>query len=231
MAWPPDGGSRKGADGCGAAAGGRGAMAWARSAAGWLGGFLLLPGEPGGQGPGLGGGGEQAPRLGKSGAPWEPRKGRERCRAPGWEPLADMGGTHAARRCLDPGWTPHPARSGVTGCLDRNLKRGAVTAADGTPGVQQKPDFVKEPRHPHPTPAPGAVLTLWCTPGVLPGHRPLPAPPPRQGQLPFPTPSFPQVHTLKSEFCPSAPQVASGDSAVCASGRSALGSPHLSLSD
>lgn len=109
------------------------AMAWAPSVAGWLGGFLLVPGEVGGQGTragklaGLGIRRRGVPKSRPLGAP----KGRFPCA--GREPLAMVGCTHTrgdalplARSWVD----PLPPRQLVPGCLDGKLKRDAGTVVD-----------------------------------------------------------------------------------------------------
>lgn len=93
-------------------------MAGAPSVAGWLGGFLLVPGEVGGQGPragrlvGLGTRKQGVPKSRPMGAPKETVCGAQH--REGNPSLWSGARTPAAMRChwLDPGWTTPLARSG-----------------------------------------------------------------------------------------------------------------------
>lgn len=86
----------------------QGAMAWAPSVAGWLGGFLLVPGEVGGQGP----------RAGRLAGLGTRRRGVPKSRPMGSRKGTERGTQHQegnpSPRCtltalcchwLDPGWT------------------------------------------------------------------------------------------------------------------------------
>lgn len=174
--------------GRGGRAGGRGAMAWARSVAtGWLGGFLLLPGElGGGQGPGAGG----LPGLGtrRRGVPKSrsrgggvPRKGP--CPEASTGPGTCRHGGWAAHRRRRAAWIlagrtttlPAPARGGVTGCLDGKLKRGAGdNCGHEPPGVLTEASVSERPGHPAVAVPTLGDMHAQCSPSR--SSLPLPAP-------------------------------------------------------
>lgn len=129
----------------------RGTMAWARSVVGWLGGFLLLPGELGGQGsragrfPGLGTRRRGVPKSRPRG---RPERDPVRHGAQAGSPLAAAGGAHAELRCLDPGWTtitPSPQRG--YRLSSRDTEAGWGHSCCQIPGVLTEVGFCERPRH------------------------------------------------------------------------------------
>lgn len=126
-------------------------MAWARSVVGWLGGFLLLPGELGGQGsragrfPGLG---TQRRGVPKSRSRGRPERDPVRQGALAGNPLAAAGGAHAGLRCLDPGWTTiTPSPQPGYRLSSRETEAGCGHSCCQIPGVLTEVGFCERPRN------------------------------------------------------------------------------------